>query len=56
MAGGPQRGLKYVEYDGGARELYDLRADPSELRNVVDDPEYATRLQRAAAALAVLRP
>lgn len=49
-------GLKYVEYDGGARELYDLRADPYELRNVVGDPAYATRLQRAAAALAALRP
>lgn len=48
--------LKYVEYAGGARELYDLRADPYELRNVVGDPAYATRLQRAAAALAVLRP
>lgn len=48
--------LKYVEYAGGARELYDLRADPFELRNVVDDPAYAARVQRAAAALAALRP
>lgn len=48
--------LKYVEHAGGARELYDLRVDPHELRNVVDDPAYADRARWAASALAALRP
>jgi hypothetical protein len=26
-------GRKYIEYNGGGRELYHLRADPYELRN-----------------------
>jgi arylsulfatase A-like enzyme len=30
------RRWKYVAYRGGADELYDLRRDPSELRNLVD--------------------
>ena len=34
-------GYKYVEYETGDRELYDLRKDPYELRNVVTDPRYA---------------
>lgn len=33
-----ERGFKYVEYNSGERELYDLRADPHELRNVYGDP------------------
>jgi arylsulfatase A-like enzyme len=31
----------YVEYLNGWRELYDLRRDPWELQNAVDDPGYA---------------
>ena len=31
----------YVEYRRGWRELYDLRRDPWELRNVSADPLYA---------------
>jgi arylsulfatase A-like enzyme len=34
-------GYKYVEYETGDRELYDLRKDPYELRNVVTEPRYA---------------
>lgn len=36
----------YVEYRNGWRELYDLRRDPWELRNVAADPAYA-RVRRA---------
>ena len=31
----------YVEYLGGERELYDLRADPGELQNRARDPAMA---------------
>ncbi|HEY8584438.1 MAG TPA: sulfatase/phosphatase domain-containing protein [Capillimicrobium sp.] len=31
----------YLEYDGGERELYDLRRDPHQLASVHDDPRYA---------------
>ena len=33
-------GYKYVEYETGDRELYDLRRDPYELRNRFTDPRY----------------
>ena len=29
-------GSKYIEYEGGVREFYDLGADPSELTNIYD--------------------
>jgi arylsulfatase A-like enzyme len=45
----------YVEYQTDERELYDLRADPSELRNVVDDPAYAATVAHLADRLASLR-
>ena len=32
---------KYVKYDGGFEELFDLAADPHELRNKAQDPTYA---------------
>ena len=35
------RRFLYVEYRRGWRELYDLRRDPWELRNVATDPFYA---------------
>jgi hypothetical protein len=42
-------GKKYIEYEGGHKELYKLRKDPHELRNryKVDAPPagLATRLQ-----------
>ena len=31
---------KYVKYDGGFEELFDLAADPHELRNKAQDPAY----------------
>jgi hypothetical protein len=33
--------LKFVVYETGEQELYDLVADPAELTNLVDEPEYA---------------
>jgi N-acetylglucosamine-6-sulfatase len=38
----------YVRYEGGDRELYDLRRDPDELRNVASEPSYS-RVERALA-------
>jgi hypothetical protein len=35
----------------GERELYDLRRDPDQLTNVVDDPAYAEVVARLAGAL-----
>jgi N-acetylglucosamine-6-sulfatase len=43
---------KYVEYEGGFRELYDLNADPYELKNVYDG---RSRPENLAARLAVLK-
>ena len=40
----------YIEYRGGARELYDLARDPSELHSHYPDPRYA-RVRRVLRAL-----
>ena len=40
------RDLKYVRRHYEMDELYDLKADPHEMRNVIDDPAYAAPLQR----------
>ena len=39
---------RYVEYNGGERELYDLRNDPAETTNLGDDPALANVRQRLA--------
>lgn len=49
------RRFAYVELVTGERELYDLRDDPFELVNVVDDPRYADDVERLAAALDAIR-
>lgn len=59
----PYRALRtddrlYVEYDTGERELYDVRADPYELRNLLAgtvEPEHLTEADRLAVWLAALR-
>jgi arylsulfatase A-like enzyme len=45
----------YVERDGDRDELYDLREDPAQLRNVIDDPRYARVREELARRLAQLR-
>jgi N-acetylglucosamine-6-sulfatase len=46
---------KYVVWSYGASELFDLRRDPYEMHNLVDDPAYASIRQRLAHKLARLR-
>ncbi len=46
---------KYVEYESGEKELYDLRRDPGELRNRAGDAPFARRERELAAALDQLR-
>ena len=45
----------YVEHSTGERELYDLRRDPYELRNVVSSPRYRAERARLAARLRRLK-
>jgi arylsulfatase A-like enzyme len=42
---------KYVEYDVGRHELYDLMADPLEVKNIVDDDAMKERVTAMAAEL-----
>jgi N-acetylglucosamine-6-sulfatase len=44
----------YAEHDNGERELYDLRRDPHQLRNVVGEPGYGAVEARLAERLAAL--
>jgi hypothetical protein len=54
--GNHPRGLwHYVEYSGGERELYDLAADPWELRNIAGTAGTADLMRDLAAELAALR-
>jgi arylsulfatase A-like enzyme len=46
---------KYVEHASGERELYDLRSDPDELVNIVNDPAQAGTLAQLDARLEVLK-
>jgi N-acetylglucosamine-6-sulfatase len=50
------RQAKYIVYQQGFKEYYDLVADPYELTNRATDPAYATRVSAAQAALNALRP
>jgi N-acetylglucosamine-6-sulfatase len=45
----------YARYEGGGRELYDLRKDPSELRNVASSPRYSSVESKLATRLHRLR-
>jgi arylsulfatase A-like enzyme len=45
----------YIEYDAGDRELYDLRRDPGQLRNLAGKPAFATVQATLAQRLAVLK-
>lgn len=45
----------YIELGTGERELYDLRVDPLELTNVIDDPAYASDVERLSAQLELAR-
>ena len=46
---------KYVAWNYGARELYDLHRDPYEMNNRIADPAYARVRHRLARKLARLR-
>jgi hypothetical protein len=46
---------KYVEHASGERELYDLRSDPDELVNIVNDPAQEGTLAQLDARLEVLK-
>ncbi len=45
----------YVELATGERELYALREDPFQLVNVVDEPRFATVVERLSVALDAYR-
>jgi arylsulfatase A-like enzyme len=48
-------GRTYVEYETGERELYDLRADPHQLRSLHDEPERAIEVSGLSARLRALK-
>jgi N-acetylglucosamine-6-sulfatase len=48
-------GRTYVEYETGERELYDLRADPRQLRSLHDEPERAVEVSALSARLQALQ-
>ncbi len=42
-----QNGVKYIWSSDGRHEMYDIRKDPGEMRNIVEDrPEEASALRR----------
>jgi arylsulfatase A-like enzyme len=46
---------KYVEEPGGTDELYDLKSDPHELRNLAKDPDSARVLKQMKSTLAQMK-
>ncbi len=44
----------FVDYEGGQRELYDLKRDPAELNSLSGDPRYRVRLRTLRRILADL--
>ena len=44
----------FVDYDGGQRELYDLKRDPGQLRSLSGDPRFRVRLRTLRRILADL--
>ena len=45
----------YIELATGERELYDMRTDPLQLTNVIDDPTYADAIAELSSALSAER-
>ena len=45
----------YVEYAGGYRQLFDVGADPGEVRNLAGNPAYAATLLTLHQRLVALR-
>jgi arylsulfatase A-like enzyme len=56
FAGVREAGWKYVEYQYGEQELYDLVSDPYELENIAHAPESAERLARMQLRLLEFEP
>ena len=53
---GPSHGIssdwyRYIHYDNGFEELYDLKNDPNEFTNVINDPAHAAARKELAAQL-----
>lgn len=49
---GGAKGVVYIEYASGERELYDLQRDPYQLQNAYGDPIYASRIAEMQRLLA----
>jgi arylsulfatase A-like enzyme len=47
---------KYVEYQSGKRDLFNLASDPYEMHNLGDDPDFAAQRQQLAAQLQTMLP
>ncbi len=44
-------GFRYIRYEDGTEELYDLRADPNEWHNVAEDETYRAKIDELASHL-----
>lgn len=43
------RDYRYIHYADGSEELYDMRVDPNEFTNIIDDPRHAAAAHRLRA-------